>query len=99
MNSELAPIVIFAYNRVDHLKATIDHLKKNELASESNLYIYSDAAKSSEDLEKVTEVKNYFKTINGFKSLKIIEREKKLEFIKTNYRRHGDYILSKDIFL
>ena len=53
----------------------IDYLKKNELASESNLYVLSDAAKSSEDLEKVTEIRK-FKTINGFKSLKVIEREK-----------------------
>lgn len=75
MNSELAPIVIFAYNRVDHLKATIDHLKKNELAKDSDVYIYSDAAKSIEDLSKVDEVRKYLKTINGFSSLKIVERE------------------------
>jgi hypothetical protein len=47
MNSDLAPIVIFAYNRPKHLKVTIEYLKKNDLASESNLYIYCDAAKSS----------------------------------------------------
>jgi hypothetical protein len=103
MNSDLAPIVIFAYNRPKHLKVTIDYLKKNELASESNLYIYSDAAKSSEDLEKVTEVRNYFKTINGFKSLKVIEREKNwglsksiIEGVTTIVNQYGKVIVLED---
>lgn len=43
LNENLAPIVLFVYNRLDHLKQTIGALKKNELAEESQLFIFSDA--------------------------------------------------------
>jgi hypothetical protein len=83
MGNNLAPIVIFSYNRPRHLKMTIEYLKKNELASESGLYIYSDAAKSDKDIEKVTEVREYLKTVDSFKSLKIIERKKNFGLAKS----------------
>lgn len=43
---ELAPVVIFAYNRPDHLRRTLDALSKNELAEDSILYIYCDGPKA-----------------------------------------------------
>lgn len=70
----LAPIVLFVYNRLDHTKCTIDHLKKNRLANQSNLYIYSDAAKTIEDNPAVDAVRQYIKSVDGFKEVKIIER-------------------------
>ena len=42
----LAPIVLFVYNRPDHTKQTVEALQKNELAIDSELFIYSDAAKN-----------------------------------------------------
>lgn len=72
----LSPIVLFVYNRLDHTKQTVEALQKNELANESELFIYSDSAKNESALEKVNEVRKYIKTINGFKKVKIIEREK-----------------------
>lgn len=38
----LAPIVLFVYNRPWHTKQTVEALQKNELAKESDLFIYSD---------------------------------------------------------
>lgn len=72
----LSPIVLFVYNRLDHTKQTVEALQKNELANESELFIYSDAAKNESALEKVNEVRKYIKTIDGFKKITIIEREK-----------------------
>lgn len=43
---ELAPIVVFAYNRPDHLRRTLDALSKNEQAKESVLYVYCDGPKT-----------------------------------------------------
>ena len=43
---DLAPIVLFVYNRPDHTKQTVEALQKNELAIDSELFIYSDAAKN-----------------------------------------------------
>jgi len=71
----LAPIVIFCFNRVGHLKETIDSLKKNYLAELSDLIIYSDGYKDNiNNKKKVLEVRKYLKSINGFKSISIINR-------------------------
>lgn len=42
---ELAPIIVFAYDRPDHLGKTLDALAKNDLAKESVLYVYCDGAR------------------------------------------------------
>jgi hypothetical protein len=57
-------------------KETIEALQKNELANESELYIFSDAPKNSSEIEKVYGVREYLKTIRGFKSITIIERDR-----------------------
>jgi len=72
----LSPIVLFVYNRPDHTRQTIESLQKNELAGESELFIYSDAPKNENAIEQVNQVREYIKTINGFKRITIIEREK-----------------------
>ena len=72
----LAPIVLFVYNRPYHTKQTVDALKKNDLANQSELFIYSDASKNENAVEKVNEVREYIKSVDGFKKVTIIEREK-----------------------
>lgn len=72
----LAPIVLFVYNRPDHTRQTVEALQKNELASESELFIYSDAPKNENAQQKVNEVREYIETIDGFKKTTIINREK-----------------------
>jgi len=79
----LAPIVLFVYNRPEHTRLTIEALKKNDLATESDLFIYSDSAKTELDNFNVSEVRNYIKGVSGFKSLKIIERSSNLGLAKS----------------
>jgi hypothetical protein len=74
--SKLAPIVVFTYNRLLCTVETIEHLKKNLLAKDSDLFIYSDAPKNIKDIKKVQEVRDYIHNIHGFKSVNIILREK-----------------------
>ena len=74
----LAPIVLFTYNRPLHTRQTIEALQKNELADQSDLIIYSDGPKNGQTISKVQEVRDYIKTVDGFKSVKIIERYKNL---------------------
>lgn len=71
----LAPIVLFVYNRPWHTEQTVEALKKNSLANESELIIYCDAAKNDTVSEAVDHVRSYVKQIQGFKKIKIIERE------------------------
>lgn len=72
----LAPIVLFTYNRLWHTQKTIESLSNNELASQSDLIVYSDSYKTEAEKENVLEVRSYLKEINGFKSVTIIEHEK-----------------------
>lgn len=74
--NELAPIVLFVYNRPWHTQQTVEALQKNELANESELFIYSDAPKNKQAIENVTEVRAYIKKIDGFKKITVIERDK-----------------------
>lgn len=74
-NDMTAPIALFVYNRPDHTQKTIEALQKNDLANESDIYIFSDAAKSSDVNIQVQQVRNYISTVAGFKSVNIVERE------------------------
>lgn len=69
----LAPIALFVYNRPQHTERTIKFLQQNLLAADSRLYIFSDGAKTQSDEEKVSEVRDFIKTVEGFKSVKIVE--------------------------
>ena len=72
----LSPIVLFVYNRPNHTRKTIEALQKNDLASDSELFIYSDAPKNAYAITKVNEVREYINSIGGFKKISIVEREK-----------------------
>ena len=72
----LAPIVLFTYNRPWHLRQTVEALQKNELAADSELLIFSDGPKTDSDIYKVEEVRKYIKTIDSFKDITIVERDK-----------------------
>ena len=72
----LSPLVLFVYNRPWHTQQTIESLQKNELAKESELFIYSDAPKNETDVLKVNEVRKYIRSISGFKKIIIIKRNK-----------------------
>lgn len=73
-SENLAPIALFVYNRPDHTKRTIEALKQNEQAAESDLIIFSDAPRKPETVAAVQQVRDYIRTIGGFKSVSIIER-------------------------
>ena len=71
-----APIILFTYNRPIHVQKVVASLKHNIEASSSDLYVYSDAAKNETALKGVLETRDYLKTIDGFKTVTIIERER-----------------------
>ncbi len=73
---KFAPIVLFTYNRPRHTRQTIEALLKNAEAVNSNLIVFSDGPKRAEDEAKVAEIRKYLRTIRGFKSVCIIERER-----------------------
>ena len=63
----MTPIALIAYNRPDHLRRTLDALSKNEGASETDLFIFSDGPKSDSDEVLVNEVRDI--RPEGFRSV------------------------------
>lgn len=68
-----APICLFTYNRLKETKQTIDSLKNNYLAMESELFIFSDGPRNEMVKSKVDKLREYLRTISGFKAVSIIE--------------------------
>ena len=99
----LAPIIIFAYKRVKHLKKTIEALKMNSLASSSSLIVYSDGPRSSKDKIEVAEVRRYLDGVDGFKEVIVIKHPWNLGVEQNNYngitetfRKYGKGIFLDD---
>jgi len=71
---DLAPVALFVYNRPDHVQRTLERLRKNALASSSNLRIFSDGAKGLGDSDAVQNVRKLIRSVQGFHSVTIVER-------------------------
>lgn len=101
--SSRAPVAIFVYNRLKNTRAVIDALRANYLAKETDVYIFADGAKNQQAEASVSEVRAYLKTITGFKSVTIIEREENY-YIERNVidgvtrvvNEHGRIIVLED---
>lgn len=98
-----APIALFVYSRLWHTQQTVEALKKNDLASESDLYIFSDGPKSEKGKEPIKQLRQYLKTIDGFKSVNIVESERNKGLTDSiisgvNYvlAKHGTVIVLED---
>ena len=98
-----APILLFVYNRPEHTRRCIESLLKNSLASESNLFIYADGAKDSTQQEAVNEVRNYIRSIQGFKQITLMERSENwglarniIDGVTTQVNRYGKVIVLED---
>ncbi|MBO5858572.1 MAG: sugar transferase [Clostridia bacterium] len=71
-----APIIIFVYNRADHFIQVYNALTRCKEAKDSDLFIFSDGAKSDAGRDKVNEVRKAvaeIKNSDDFKSVTITE--------------------------
>jgi hypothetical protein len=89
---KLAPIVLFVYNRPWHTEKTINALVSNELASSSELVVFSDGPKDQEANKDVHKVRALLKDIPGFKSVKIVERTENLGLAESIVRGVSEVI-------
>ncbi len=72
-----APIILFAFNRLNPLQACVASLLKNTESADSELIVYVDGPRSNNpnDRDKVASVREFVKSITGFKSLEIYSSE------------------------
>ena len=76
--TNLAPIIVFCYNRPEHLERTLDALSRNELANQSTLYIYCDGPKdgvSEEMRQKIADVRQVARKRQWCKEVHVVEAE------------------------
>jgi glycosyltransferase involved in cell wall biosynthesis len=77
-NELLAPIIVFAYNRPVHLAQCIKSLQANAECSESDLTVFVDGPKGSNDKTNVETCIRIAHEISGFRSVKVVARSENL---------------------
>ncbi|MBQ1582734.1 MAG: glycosyltransferase [Prevotella sp.] len=99
----LAPILLFVYNRPLHVRRSIESLLANELAKDSELYIFSDAAKDETAQPNVNEVRQFIHSIKGFKEIHYVERTENwglarniIDGVTTLVNQYGRVIVLED---
>jgi hypothetical protein len=107
MNSQnlknLAPIVLFVYNRPEHTRRTLEALRANRLAASSSLIVFSDGAKTEKAASLVEQVRRYIDNIDGFASVTVIKRDKNwglansiIDGVTQVVEQHGKIIVLED---
>jgi hypothetical protein len=99
----LAPIVLFAYARPDHLQRTLYSLRCNDEAARTDLYVFCDGAKGAEHRASVELVRSLVSSIDGFASVRADFRDRNLGLsasiiagVTAVLARHGRAIVVED---
>ena len=97
------PVALFVYNRADHTRATLEALRGNAPASETDLYVFSDGPKTEADRVGVDAVRALLKGIGGFRSVTVNARSENIGLAQSIIRgvteiveRHGRVIVIED---
>ena len=98
-----APIALFVYNRLPHVKRVIQAIKKNSLSQKSIIYIFSDFSDSEFEKIKIKKIRKYLKNIKFFKKVIMIEREHNFgtsknitHGLKQIFKKHDKCIIIED---
>lgn len=101
-----APVVIFVYNRPIHTRKMIEALSKNDLAFDTDVFIFSDASKDNSHQKDVEKTRNYIDSIAKeklFKNVNIIKTSKNkglaksvINGVSTIIEKYGEVIVVED---
>jgi hypothetical protein len=101
-----SPILLFAFNRPEHLKSTILALKENVGAIDHPLFIYCDGPKSIKDKPAVEAVRAVARATEGFQKVTCIESETNkglahsiIEGVSKSLEQHESVIVLEDDML
>jgi hypothetical protein len=73
--SRPAPVALFAYRRLEHLTQTLNALRSNEEARQTELYVFSDAPKDEAAEAGVAQVRGLLGRIDGFTAVHRVFRD------------------------
>ena len=74
----LAPIALFAYNRPQHLRQTVEALAKNALAGDSELFVFLDGPREESDRALGDEIRKYVSSLSAFRSVSLVDQDKNI---------------------
>ena len=77
-----SPIIIFVYNRLDHLNRLFNSLDKNNLFKKSKILVFSDGPKHEIDINKIDKVRELLKKRLNPQNSEIIENDVNLGLSK-----------------
>lgn len=104
--NKFAPIVLFVYNRLSHVKLTINLLKKCPESKDSLLYIFSDGPKTKDSEKNIKAVRNIIKNVKGFKKVIVINSninkglsQSIIDGVTKVINKHGKIIVLEDDIL
>jgi len=73
--SSHAPLVLFAYNRPDHLRRTLASLTSDPLRPRTRLFVYSDGPATDVEVDRVAEVRRVLDGIDGWAAVEVVRSE------------------------
>ena len=107
--TNLAPIIVFCYNRPNHLRKTMNWLRANKHAGESPLYVFCDGPKvnaSDEQLQKIAAARavvDELAVVPTFKEVHVVKRDENFGLgtsiitgVTEVINKHGKAIILED---
>ncbi|WP_257014128.1 CatB-related O-acetyltransferase [Winogradskyella undariae] len=104
--TNLAPVVLFVFNRADHTRRTLEALEQNYLSKDTILYVYSDGAKNNatqDEILAIEDTRSVLREKTWCKEIHIIESEinkglalSVVDGVSEIINKHGKIIVLED---
>jgi len=102
----MPPIAVFAFNRPDHLRRTLDALAANLGAAAASLIVFCDGPRTELDAPACVQVAEVARQARGFASVDIVVRDRNfgcagsvIDGVSTTLRSHSRIIVVEDDIL
>nr|AIF26864.1 hypothetical protein [uncultured bacterium fosmid pJB135F11] len=97
-----SPVALFVYDRLDTTRATMQALFANTLASDTDLYVFSDGGRDEASWRRVNHVRDYLHSVylrevgeqHLLRSMTIIERPRNI-YLEQNIIQGVSYVLQR----
>lgn len=106
MHDNLAPVILFIYNRPEHTLRTLEALTQNIFAESTVLYVFADGPKenaTAADLDLINQAREVVRKKQWCKEVHLVARAKNMNLeenvidgITTVINRHGKAIILED---